>query len=70
MSHGAGKYDDECTQARATTEADGVVLIVLNGKKGSGFSVQAPGPVLEMMPDMLEGLAQQIREDLKPKGNA
>jgi hypothetical protein len=43
MTAGPGKYDAACTVARETTGAAAVVLIVLNGKDGSGMSVQAEG---------------------------
>jgi hypothetical protein len=41
--YGPGKYDDACTAAREATEAAGVILIVLGGQHGSGFSVQCRG---------------------------
>ena len=60
-----GKYDDVCTKAREETEAESVLLIVIKGKFGSGFSIQATGPVLFTVPDMLEDVAKQIRADIK-----
>jgi hypothetical protein len=38
---GPGKYDGVCSLAREATEGKAVVLIVLDGNRGSGFSVQA-----------------------------
>lgn len=40
MAIGPGKYDFEATMLRAKTKADGVMLIVLGGRKGHGASVQ------------------------------
>jgi hypothetical protein len=39
MNGNAGKYGDECAEAMAGTEAEAVLLIVKNGKKGDGFSL-------------------------------
>jgi hypothetical protein len=64
MTIGAGKYDEECTQVREATGARGVVMIVFDGSKGSGFSVQTwDMQLLETLPDLLEGVAKQIRAD-------
>jgi len=60
-----GKYDDACTQARLATGALGTVLLVLGGRKGHGFSVQAPPEVLSALPGMLETVAAEIRRDLQ-----
>lgn len=60
MSAGAGKYDDAATAARESTKAAGVLLIVLGGEKGSGFSVQVPPEMVASIPDMLRHMANQI----------
>jgi hypothetical protein len=39
---GPGKYDAVAEQARRVTEATGVLLVVIDGNQGNGFSV--PGP--------------------------
>ena len=62
---GPGKYDDEASIARIATGASGVVLIILGGSKGSGFSVQASLPDMLKLPSMLEFMAQQIRADME-----
>lgn len=62
MAVGPGKYDDACTVARESTGADAVVLIVLGGEHGAGFSVQAVHPAFcEVLPALLEDLAREIR---------
>lgn len=63
MPLGPGKYDDLCTFVRLKTRADGVILLVLGGENGSGFSVQcieriAPAQLAEM----LEEIAAEIRK--------
>jgi hypothetical protein len=65
--NGPGKYDDETTMVRMGTKARAVVLIVLDGREGSGFSVQAPPHVLAELPNMLESIAMQIRADGKAR---
>lgn len=37
---GAGKYDAETTAVRESTGADVVILVVVGGSRGSGFSVR------------------------------
>lgn len=65
MPMGSGKYNNECTLVREKTDAKGVLLIVLDGKKGSGFSCQADALITLKLPAMLEDIARQIRESLK-----
>lgn len=70
MTFGPGKYDDICTKIRAelgiSDYSDGgcVVLIVMGGNRGPGFSVQADLESSLLLPDMLEDVARQIRRDL------
>lgn len=63
---GPGKYDAEATAARKSAEAKGVVLIVAQGNRGSGFSVQAPLDLILGLPGVLRDLADQIEAD-QPK---
>lgn len=63
--NGPGKYDAECTVARTSTQAEAVMLIVLNGHRGSGFSVQTDNPfLLPYLADVLEAAIMQMRRDL------
>lgn len=57
-----GKYDDLCTMVREATQAEGVLLIIINGNKGGGFSVQASPEIIPIIPDMLEFTAGEIRK--------
>jgi len=66
MAKGAGKYDDETTAAMRATAADVVILIVLGGNRGSGFSVQAttetaPPPLALAL--ILRGVASAIEAE-------
>jgi hypothetical protein len=70
MSTGAGKYDDVATLARETAKAEGVMLIILNGEKGSGFSAQLNEEMLAHVPDMLRQVASDIEKDLERKDDA
>lgn len=62
MPTGPGKYDDLCTVAREAAKAQAVVLIVLNGKHGSGFSVQSHAPLTpSVLAETLSGLVEEVR---------
>lgn len=63
MAIGPGKYDDYCTEVRDKTDAVGVVMIVLNGNLGSGFSVQIPVEMVVKLPDLLRKVANDIESD-------
>ena len=67
MAIGPGKYDDICTRVRAEvgltdTSGGGVLMIVIGGHKGGGFACQADLQTTLALPDILEGVAKQIRE--------
>ena len=61
MPIGPGKYDNLTTQVRENTRARAVILLVVGGDKGSGFSCQSDAIVLAQLPDLLEYMAQEIR---------
>lgn len=65
MASGPGRYDTLCTTVREEAQAEGAVVIILNGKQGSGFSCQATPEATAQLPDMLEFMAKQIRADMK-----
>ena len=62
--NGPGKYDEQCTYVREQTQAEGVAVLVLNGERGCGFSVQAPLYVHELLADVLEQMAAALRKTL------
>jgi hypothetical protein len=59
-----GKYDAQATVVRRATNARAVVVIVLGGDKGPGFSVQADSDVVYRLPEMLRRVATKIEENL------
>lgn len=62
MAFGAGKYDDLTTEVRKKAKARGVLLLVFDGERGTGFSAQCDALTLLAMPDILESVAREIRE--------
>lgn len=70
MALGPGKYDELCREIREKVglggeeipQSGGVVLIVIDGKHGAGFSCQADMDTTLALPDLLERLARQLRE--------
>lgn len=59
--NGPGKYDNECEVARELTGAAGVLLIVFNGNRGSGFSATITDPaILQAIPAVLRSVADDI----------
>jgi hypothetical protein len=65
---GPGKYDDLCTYVREQAKAAGVIVIVFEGEKGAGFSVQAPLAMQLQLPSVLRLIATQIENDLGGRG--
>jgi hypothetical protein len=67
MAWGPGKYDDICTMARdragiSAETGGGVMVIVMGGNKGNGFSYVGDALSLLAIPDILESVVQQMRE--------
>jgi len=60
MAFGPGKYDDLTTEVRDKARADGVLLLVINGVKGSGFSAQLSPHLTLALPEILRDIANQI----------
>jgi len=60
MAFGPGKYDDLASHVRGVAEADGVLLLVINGTRGSGFSAQLPLHLTLSLPEILRDIADQI----------
>jgi hypothetical protein len=62
MPFGPGKYDDDATAIREKLKADGIILIVLGGDKGQGFSAQLNFAATMAMPEILRTVADQIEQ--------
>jgi hypothetical protein len=63
---GPGKYDDACTAARVAANAEVAIVMILNGDKGSGFSVQGDVNAkltVEQIAGFLEHIAAEMRRD-------
>lgn len=61
MSAGPGVYDAAATAAMKLTDAETVVVIVLGGKHGNGFSIQSFNPnVATDIPKLLRNVAAEI----------
>jgi hypothetical protein len=66
MALGPGKYDTIATTAREAAKAHAVILIVLDGTFGSGFSVQAIGEdITANLPALLRQVANGIEGDMR-----
>jgi hypothetical protein len=66
MPIGGGKYDDACTKAQKMTNAHSVILMVIGGNKGNGFSLQSFDMMFPVrVPELLRELAQKIDNELK-----
>jgi hypothetical protein len=55
-----GKYQAVADMARIAAKAEAVVLVVLNGNDGSGFSVHAESGISELLPSILRRVADDI----------
>jgi hypothetical protein len=62
MTLGPSKYDDLCTYCRRQAQADGALVIILNGKHGNGLACQADLETTQALPDLLEAIARQLRQ--------
>lgn len=65
MAFGRGKYDKICEDALKETKALGLLLLVIEGENGSGFSVKATFEIMLGLPELLEAAAELIRKDLQ-----
>jgi len=60
MPTGPGKYDLITSFVREQTHAQGVLIIVIEGTEGSGFSAQLPPHLLSDVPRFLREMADEI----------
>ena len=54
------KYERVAEVARVMTEGEAVVLVVLNGKEGTGYAVRADSGLNELLPSILRRIAKMI----------
>lgn len=63
MPAGPGIYDAECTALREATDATVAIAVVVDGAKGSGFSIQASYKVHPLfIADALQAVVNEIRK--------
>lgn len=65
---GPGKYDAVCTVAREMAGAEVALVLIINGNKGSGFSMQGDERAritAETVARMLESVAAEMRRDIE-----
>ena len=59
-------YDDLATLVRQRADAAGVMVIVIEGRHGSGFSVQANEEITpKAISKLLRQLADEVEQDLQ-----
>ena len=62
MALGPGKYDALVTRIMDEAPARGVILLIIDGVLGSGFSVQATVEIAATLPALLREVADQIEK--------
>lgn len=60
MALGPGTYDDLATEVRVKARAEGVVVIVINGSRGGGFSAQLSPALTLTLPTVLRHIADEM----------
>lgn len=64
MAAGKGIYGDECDEMQERTKAQTIVLVIIDGKKGSGFSMNSTDQSMHLkLPGMLRLMADEIERD-------
>jgi len=64
-----GEYDQECNELFKALEAEGVLLCVCKGKRGSGFSACLTEELAGKAPAVLRKMADMIEADAKAAAN-
>jgi hypothetical protein len=57
------KYEKLAEVARVMSEGEAVVLVVVNGKEGSGYAVHADSGLNELLPSILRRVAKMIEPE-------
>jgi hypothetical protein len=60
---GPGKYDELCLQIKESTQARGVLLVVLDGNQGSGAPCKMDAAVVSILPNFLRQVADEMERD-------
>lgn len=68
---GPGKYDDVATAVQNLTDADALLLFLLNGRRGDALTVHVKDPaVLKRLPGLLRAIADLMEETREPAADA
>jgi hypothetical protein len=70
MAIGPGKYDDLAALVREQSQAEGVIVMVIRGHRGSGFAVHVTPELTAALPAMLRRLADDLEADIVAKWTA
>jgi hypothetical protein len=70
MTYTEGRYDALADGVLRETDADAVILVVLGGNKGSGFTLSCKGEVVDQaharLPALLREIADSIEHQAQP----
>jgi len=58
-------YEDVAAAVKAKTRAQGVVVIIFGGAKGSGAALDVTAEMAALMPKLLRDVADEIERDAK-----
>jgi hypothetical protein len=64
MALGSGKYDDIAQEIFDRLKAQGVILLVMKGPRGSGMSCKTDATTLALLPAVLHALASAIESEI------
>ena len=65
LNESENAYGKELDAVHVACQAQGVILMVINGKHGHGFGCHVPPGVAKMIPSLLRDVANDIEEDMK-----
>jgi hypothetical protein len=60
----AHQFDAACSQVKEMTQARCAAVIVIDGEVGSGYSVVGPLDAQILLPEILEQMANVLRQQL------
>lgn len=60
-------YDGECRAVREITKAAGCLLLIIDGERGNGLSVEASEQLMPLVPEILRAAAAHVESVLAAK---
>jgi hypothetical protein len=64
-----GKYDEQAEKVLQELEARAVILMVVDGRFGTGLSVKSDAAILSTLPQVLRRVADLIEDDVREDVN-